>query len=93
MKAGEAFPEAISELSPWLSKAASGGDVTLHQFQATGLARRFPESSLVFLDAVLTAAFIALPDPLKSCLEQTEPKLRGDPRFERLTRRARELGG
>jgi hypothetical protein len=37
-----------------------------------------------------------LPDPLKSCLEQivaTEPKLCGDPRFERLSRRARELGG
>jgi hypothetical protein len=33
MKAGEAFPEAISELSPWLSKAASGAMLRCTSFK------------------------------------------------------------
>jgi hypothetical protein len=49
MKAGDAFPDAVSTLKPWLSSVRRG-DVTLHQFRETGLAKRFPEDALTFLD-------------------------------------------
>jgi hypothetical protein len=95
MKAGDAFPDAVSTLKPWLSSVPQG-DVTLHQFRETGLATRFPEDALTFLDAILGEHSFLLVDDLNASLRQIRegrPNLEDDPRFERLTRYARQLGG
>jgi hypothetical protein len=95
MKADEAFPEAVSELKPWLS-SATAADVTLHAFRETNLAKRFPEATLTFLDAVLTQRPSVLPDDLRASLNdigEEKPNLKNDPRFERLSRHVRQLGG
>jgi hypothetical protein len=85
----------VSELKPWLSSVTQG-DVTLHEFRETHFSKRFPEAALTFLDLVLTEKFFVLVDELKNCLREIRderPELENDPRFERLSRRARELGG
>jgi hypothetical protein len=95
MKAGEAFPDAVSTLKPWLSNAMQG-DVTLHQFRETGFAKRFPDDSLTFLDAVIGERSFYLANDLNASLHdirQERPSLQNDPRFERLTRYARQVGG
>jgi hypothetical protein len=95
MKAGDAFPDAVSVLKPWLSSVRHG-DVTLHQFRETGLAKRFPEDALTFLDTILGARSVMLPDNLAACLteiKQERPNLEHDLRYERLTRYTREVGG
>jgi hypothetical protein len=95
IKAGEAFPEAVSALTPWLRRA-SHGDVTIHEFRETNLSKRFPESALAFLDAILAEGSFVLSDDLKACLREIReqrPDLENDPRFERLTRYVRQMGG
>lgn len=75
---------------------APQGDVTLHQFRETELAKRFPEAALTFLDAILGEHSFLLVDDLNACLReirQERPNLESDPRFERLARYARQLGG
>jgi hypothetical protein len=72
------------------------GDVTLHQFRETALATRFPEDALTFLDTILGERSVMLPNDLNACLAEIRgqrPNLEHDPRFERLTRYAREVGG
>jgi hypothetical protein len=95
MKTDRAFPDAVSELKPWLSKATAG-DVTLHEFRGTKLGERFPEAALTFLSAVVREDSFYLADDLRVCLDEirgAKPDLENDPRFERLTRYARQLGG
>lgn len=95
MKAGDAFPDAVSTLRPWLSSVPQG-DVALHQFRATGQSKRFPEEALTFLDAILSERSFLLVDDLNASLTEIrkgKPNLENDPRFERLTRYARQLGG
>jgi hypothetical protein len=95
IKADSAFPDAVSELRPWLS-SASGGDVTLHEFRNTNLAKRFPEAALTFLDEVLKQRSFWLVDDLKACLREIREEnsnLQNDVRFERLARYMRERGG
>lgn len=70
--------------------------ITLHEFRNTQLAKRFPEAALTFLDAVLAQRSFVLVDDLKvslSEIREKEPHLESDPRFERLTRYARQLDG
>ncbi len=95
MKAGDAFPDAVLTLKPWLSSVGQG-DVTLHQFRDTGLAKLFPEDALTFLDTILGERSVLLPNDLNVILtevRQERSNLEHDPRFERLTRYAREVGG
>jgi hypothetical protein len=95
MKAGDAFPDAVLRLKPWLS-SASQPDVTLHEFRETGLAGKFPEEALTFLDGILRQSSLMLVEDLNACLSEirrSEPNLEEDPRFERLTRYARQVGG
>lgn len=94
MKAGDAFPEAVSMLKPWLSSVTQG-DVLLNEFATTDLAQRFPEDSLAFLDAVLSEKPPLLPNHLSTALEQIRaqrPELEQDTRYLRLARRVREIG-
>jgi hypothetical protein len=95
MKAGDAFPDVVSELRHWLS-ASRQGDVTLHEFRTTNLAGQFPEASLTFLDSVIVEDSFLLANDLNACLaaiHASRPDLGHDPRFERLTRYARQRGG
>jgi hypothetical protein len=95
MRADDAFPDAVAILEPWLLKA-TGSDVTLHAFRNTNLSKRFPEAALTFLNAVLSERSLVLPDDLKLCLDEIRGEnsiLESDPRFERLSRYARQLGG
>jgi hypothetical protein len=95
MKADGAFPDAVSELKPWLA-GATQGDVTLHEFRDTDLAARFPEAALAFLDAVLHENSFVLASDLTAILKEIRSKesnLGHDSRFERLSRYAREFGG
>ncbi len=95
MSADGAFPDAVSELQPWLTHA-TGGDVTLHEFRGTSLAKRFPDAALTFLDTVLSHNRFFLADDLKECLREIieeKPNFENDPRFERLTRYVQQLGG
>lgn len=96
MKTDAAFPDAVSTLKPWLS-SASQRDVTLHQFSETHLAKRFPDAALTFLDIILKqqeAFFLVenLKVPLDE-IRQENPNLETDPRFERLMRYVRQVGG
>jgi hypothetical protein len=95
MKTDGAFPEAVSELKPWLTKQ-SQGDVTLYEFRETKLAKQFPDAALAFLDAVLTSSSFVLGNDLRISLNEireTQPALATDPRFERLNRYARQHEG
>jgi hypothetical protein len=95
MKAGDAFPDAVTQLKPWLSLDRHPS-VTLHEFRETGLATRFPDASLSFLDAVVTSNSLLVPNDLSFSLEQigeAKPDLTGDPKFARLQTYARQLGG
>jgi hypothetical protein len=93
MKADDAFPDAVSDLRPWLS-SVSQDRISLHGFAETHLARRFPEHALAFLDAVARPnSFLQVGD-LATCLNdilEGRPDLESDPRFEHLTRLAQQL--
>jgi hypothetical protein len=94
MKAGDAFPDAVSQLKPWLSSATQR-DVTLYEFSETHLAARFPEAALIFLNTVLAQDSYLLVDNLKKALDEIRevaPSLEHDPRFERLMRYVRQFG-
>jgi hypothetical protein len=85
MKAGDAFPDAVSQLKP-----------SLHEFRETGLAGRFPEAALTFLDAILVQNSFFLGRDLEACLSEIRlgrPNLEKDLRLERLTRYTRQIGG
>jgi hypothetical protein len=94
MKAGDAFPEAVSLLKPWLS-AAPNASVTLHEFREMQLAKQFPDAALTFLDAVVAPNSFLLADDLNvplHAIRKERPDLEEDPIFERLTRQARQIG-
>ena len=95
MTAGDAFPDAVATLKPWLS-GAQQGDVLLHQFRRTGLTAKFPEDALTFLDTTLGESSFVLVNDLNASLNEIvvkNPSLGNDPRFERLKKYARQLGG
>jgi len=95
MAAGDAFPDAVFELRDWLVDATQP-DVTLHEFRETHLAERFPEAALSFLSAILVKNLPVLPENLRASLNAIATASLGletDPRFERLNRFARQIGG
>jgi hypothetical protein len=90
----DAFPDAVKLLKPWLS-AATQSDVTIHEFEKTGLAKRFPEAALGFLDTILAESSFFLANDLNAILSSVReagPNLENDVRYERLTRYARQKG-
>ena len=91
--AQDAFPDALEELRRWLQPPQYPG-LLMHQLKESELCRKFPESSLVFLDLVINKKNPALWN-LKDCLKQIqdgEPRLDNDSRFRGL-RELLELGG
>jgi hypothetical protein len=91
--AGEAFPSALATIGDWL-RPIEHPHYAVHRLHASGLSARFPEESLRLLDAILADQPWA-PSELRSCLEsieQAEPTLRKDHRYQRLVEYARRRG-
>jgi len=93
--AGDAFPEALSEIKYWLQPLELPDDVVrlLHEAQLPG---QFPEPALAFLDAVIGDNAQWPPSHLKDCLDairHAQPNLEADGRFQRLVEYLRRHDG
>jgi hypothetical protein len=87
------FPSALSAVLDWL-RPIEHPDYVVHRLHESGLAERFPEDSLRFLNAVLDDQLWA-PRELGKCLvaiSQASPVLLQDHRYHRLAEYARRRG-
>ncbi len=93
--AGEAFPEAMAQVSSWLRPLQDSDRIahTLHQAQ---LDTRFPESALELLNRIVPVAAQGCFPDLAGCLSavrDAQPELEQDHRFQRLLEVVRANGG
>ncbi|SDH03865.1 anti-phage defense-associated sirtuin Dsr1 [Nitrosomonas sp. Nm132] len=87
------FTAALSAVLDWL-RPIEHPDNVVHLLHESGLAGRFPQDALRFLNAVLDNQPLA-PRELRQCLEaisQALPTLRQDHRYQRLAEYARRRG-
>lgn len=87
------FPSALSAVLDWL-RPIEHPDYVIHRLHESGLAGRFPEDALRFLNAVLDDQPWA-PRELGQCLDAislASPALLQDHRYRRLTEYARRRG-
>lgn len=76
--AEQKFPEALGDLKIWLSyeddsNPRDDAHIFAEQLIETGLDIKFPEESLIFLDAIITPKTITyFPEHILKCLENTE---------------------
>jgi hypothetical protein len=95
LAAGDAFPEALSEVRNWLVPVEYPHYLT-HLLHESKFCKQFPSDALDFMDRVIGATAQWTPTELGQCLEQirsTSPPLRSDPRFVRLSTYYRANGG
>lgn len=84
--AGEAFPDALKNLQPWL-QSLPYPDLIVHSLQEASLSAQYPEESLVLLDTVIGGQSQRPPSHLKDCLDairSVHGDLENDGRFQRL---------
>jgi hypothetical protein len=85
--AQESFPEAVKVLQHWLQQVEYP-HYLVHLLKQANLCEQFPMETLTFLDVVIGENTERQPRELDECLddiEASEPALRNDPRFIRLT--------
>lgn len=91
--AGDAFPEALEQLRPWLQPPRYPGYL-MNRLEKSRIYDKFPRDALDFLDLIVGEEHPWGKD-LKKCLEQiqaAEPGLMEDSRFRKLRDRLRQLG-
>ncbi|GMU47216.1 MAG: hypothetical protein AMXMBFR26_19980 [Porticoccaceae bacterium] len=92
--AGDAFPDAVALLRPWLNAVKDQHYLLVHRLQDAGLCGRLPEPALDFLDAVIGSQLQQYPpNDLKACLDAirtANPALEADPRYRSLTEYLRQ---
>jgi len=91
----DAFPEALSEMRPWLRPIEHHG-LMLQQLCEATLPARFPAEALGFLDATIRRDDAWIPGGLGGCLDgiaSAQPSLESDMRFQRLRQQLRLRGG
>lgn len=84
--AGQAFPEALMQIRPWLKPVPYPGRITIALNEAE-LHSQFPEEALDLLHRIFPEHALGRFSNLADCLraiERTQPKLVQDPRFQRL---------
>jgi hypothetical protein len=84
--AGEAFPDALKDLQPWLLPVQYP-DLIVKSLHEASLSAQYPEESLALLDAVIDEESQRAPRQLKDCLEairSSQSDLENDHRFKRL---------
>ena len=93
--AGEAFPEALKRVQPWLQPLQYPDDIA-HELHDTKQDVRFPGAALELLNQVVRdragGYFPDLTSSLKA-VRNNQPELERDPRFERLQEIVRANGG
>lgn len=92
--AGDAFPEALKELTDWL-QPIEYPDFLIRRVNNAGYCKRFPTEALAFLNAVIGPDCRRLPKELKQCLDDTihnKGDLSDDPRYVRLVELSRRRG-
>jgi hypothetical protein len=92
--AGDEFPSAMVAIGSWL-RPIQWPHYVIHRLHESNLSGRFPETALVFLNAILNDQSSGLSSELRQCLEaiaQVTPALREDHRFVRLDEFARRFG-
>lgn len=86
LAAGDAFPDALGMLRPWLQPVQYPGFL-VHRLSEMKLCQRFPREALAFLDAVVGNDAQWPPKELRQCLddiENADQQLAEDVRFVRL---------
>jgi hypothetical protein len=89
--AGNAFPEALSELQSWI-KPLKHPYILFHHILDGNICNLFPEDALQLLNLVVADDAVLIPRELESCLDciiKADLRLISDPRFVRITNLAR----
>ena len=84
--AGDAFPEAVQELSNWL-RSPEHPDFIVHKLHESKLSSRYPAEALLLLNTVISDDAQWLSNDLAQCLDDivaTRPDLEDDNRYRRL---------
>ena len=84
--AGDAFPEALRVIRPWL-QTLQHPDFEVHLLYEAKLCTRYPEDALAFLDKIIGENAQWPPSDLKHCLDaikSIQAMFEGDDRFQRL---------
>ena len=68
IRAGDAFPQALTRLQPWLRRLEAPNHL-LHLLHEAGLCVQFPEPALEFLHLVVDHTAGRLPADLRACLD------------------------
>ncbi len=92
--AREVFPDAVMLLRHWL-QPPEYPDYLVHRLHEEDLCRRFPETTLEFLDLLVRDGTPGLGIDLAPCLDalrEADPKLESDGRFQRLWEYLRRYG-
>ena len=92
--AGSEFPSAMKAVGNWL-RPIQWPHYAIHRLHESGLSGRFPETALIFLNAILNDQSSGLACELRQCLDaiaHANPTLRQDHRFMRLDEFARKFG-
>jgi len=95
LAAGDAFPEALSQVRNWLVPVEYPHYLT-HLLHESNLCQQFPSDALDFMNRVIGSAAQWTPTDLGQCLQQVlsaSPTLASDPRFVRLSTYNRTNGG
>lgn len=91
--AGQAFPDAVELLAPWL-QSVTDPDLVLIRLDDSGAAHQHPAAVLMFLDAVISNGMLWSPGELSKCLAAIQlnlPSAADDSRFRALAEHARRL--
>ena len=92
--AGEALPQALTQLGSWLQPVANA-DQLLHLLKQTNLCERFPAEALELLHATIGDTLQLVSADFETCLDaicRAQPTLEEDPRYVRLLTLRREGG-
>ncbi len=92
--AGSEFPSAMKTVGNWL-RPIQWPHYAIHRLHGSGLSGRFPETALIFLNAILNDQSSGMASELRQCLDaiaQATPTLQQDGRFMRLDEFARRFG-
>jgi hypothetical protein len=87
IQAREEFGSAIDQVRYWLGPLKQP-DYVVHQLNASGLCKQFPDSALMFLDIIIDESAAWPPHRLLECLDdirEAKASLADDMRFRRLS--------